>query len=329
MSVIKLCPDFKDYIWGGTRLREELGKQCSIERIAESWELACRKDGSCRVAQGEYQGITLWEYIVRKGKAVLGTCCESSDEFPLLIKLIDARDDLSVQVHPSDAYALENEGEHGKTEMWYVIDCDEGSSLICGFKEDIGREGFAQAITNGDLLDKVSRVNVKKGDVFFIPSGTVHAIGKGILVAEIQQNSNLTYRVCDYGRLGTDGKPRELHIEKAIAVTDTAPTKQTQQSESVKKNGFEYKLLARCGYFTVLLFDVQTHADIFIDKRSFAHLLMLEGSAKIVSQNTVDAQMGDSFFIDAASGKIRISGKCSFILTRNGCEEGIDKIVEK
>lgn len=329
MSVLKLRPDFKEYIWGGTRLREEFGKKCDLERIAESWELACRKDGNCRIEQGELEGKTLWEYIQAKGKDVLGTSCEGSEDFPLLIKLIDAENDLSVQVHPDDEYAMRVHGEAGKTEMWYVVDCKQDASLICGFKQSISKDEFAQSINDGTLLEKVNTVPVKKGDVFFIPSGTLHAIGKGILIAEIQQNSNTTYRVYDYGRVGADGKPRELHVDRAIDVTDTVPYDLTEQAESVKADGFSYRLLARCGYFTVVKFDVESSVEINIDNRSFAHLLMLEGSAKISSDCELSGEKGDSFFIDAASGKVHISGKCSFILTRNGCEEGVDRIVEK
>ncbi len=329
MSVLKLRPDFKDYIWGGTRLREEFGKQCCLERIAESWELACRKDGNCVIAQGEFAGKALGDYIAARGRDVLGTDCAGSGNFPLLVKLIDARDDLSVQVHPTDEYASRVEGGLGKTEMWYVIDCTEGASLIYGFKESITKQQFAQAIRQGKVLDEVNRVTVKRGDVFFIPAGTLHAIGKGILIAEIQQSSNATYRVYDYGRTGSDGKPRELHIDKALDVTDTALTKQTEQFEAVRAGGFDYRLLARCRYFTAVKFDVDSSSELFIDERSFAHLLMLDGSAEVGSRGELKAGKGDSFFIDAASGSVRISGKCSFILTRNGCEERIEGLVKE
>lgn len=321
MSVIKLIPELKQQIWGGTRLRRDLGKQTDLQNIAESWELACREDGSCRTENG----CTLWEYIQKQNKDVLGTSCSGCREFPLLIKLIDAEKDLSVQVHPNSEYALAHAGQ-GKTEMWYIADCAPDSSIILGFKEQVTKQQFAQAIEQGTLLELVNRIKVKKGDAFFVPPGTLHAIGKGILIAEIQQNSNTTYRVYDYGRLGSDGKPRELHIDKALDVTLTVPPPRTQSFDAVKTDGFDYRVLVRCEYFTVVKVDVESSAYIYIDDRSFAHLMLLEGSADI---GGCKGKKGDSFFIDAASGEIQISGKCSFILTRNGCEERTDTLVKE
>ena len=195
-------------------MRDEYGKKCDFDKVAESWELSCHKDGNSVIDSGEYKGLTLSEYVEKAGKAVLGTDCEKFENFPILIKLIDAKDNLSVQVHPDNEYALRVEGEYGKTEMWYVVDCDPGASLLYGFTHEISKEEFRQRIENNTLLEVTNRVEVHPGDVFFIESRTLHAIGKGILIAEIQQNSNTTYRVYDYGRVGADGKPRQLHIEK-------------------------------------------------------------------------------------------------------------------
>ena len=325
MAVVKLSPCFKDYIWGGTRLRDEFGKQCPFDTIAESWELACHKDGSCTVASGEYKGLTLEQYIDTKGKQIMGTSCENDKVFPVLVKLIDAKNDLSVQVHPDDEYAMRTEGEPGKTEMWYVIDCLDGAELIYGFKEKVTPQQFAGMIRDNTLLEYVNKVRVKKGDVFFIPSGTLHAIGKGILVAEIQQNSNTTYRVYDYGRVGNDGKPRELHIDKAIDVTDTKPVTMSPMPAAVEYEGYSCTTLADCKYFTAVKYDVQSKAKLDIDHRSFAHLLMIDGEAKI---DELIGKKGDSFFIDASSGSVRINGRCSFILSRK-LQKGIDIFGEK
>ncbi|MGN0552633.1 MAG: type I phosphomannose isomerase catalytic subunit, partial [Oscillospiraceae bacterium] len=210
MYPLKLKPAFKDYLWGGTKLRDVYGKDCSFDKVAESWELSCHKDGNSVIDNGEAKGMTLAEYIEKKGKAILGKNCERFENFPVLIKLIDAKDNLSVQVHPDNEYAMRVEGEYGKTEMWYIVDCDEGAELIYGFKGNVSKEEFAERIKNNTLLEITNSVPVKKGDVFFIRSGTLHAIGKGILIAEIQQNSNTTYRVYDYGRVGADGKTRPL-----------------------------------------------------------------------------------------------------------------------
>ena len=192
MSVLKLSPAFKDYIWGGTKLRDDFAKDCDFEKIAESWELSCHKDGNSVVSNGDDAGLTLAEYIEKHGKSVLGTNCERFENFPILIKLIDAKDNLSVQVHPNNDYAMRVEGEYGKTEMWYIVDCDEGATLLYGFKKEISKDEFAKRIADNTLLEVTNAVPVKKGDVFFIEAGTLHAIGKGILIAEIQQN---TYRI--------------------------------------------------------------------------------------------------------------------------------------
>ena len=237
MRPFELIPPIKDYIWGGTKLREEFGKESGLERLAESWELSCHKDGVSVISGGEFDGMTLSEFVEEHPEA-LGKNCGRFEFFPVLIKLIDARDDLSVQVHPDDDYAMRVEGGYGKTEVWYVIDCEEGAELIYGFAEETDSDTFRRAIEEGTLLDIVNRVPVKKGDVFFIEAGTLHAIGKGILIAEIQQNSNTTYRVYDYGRLGADGKPRELHIDKALDVTRcTPPTVKYGQPKSVNMAG--------------------------------------------------------------------------------------------
>ena len=321
MSVVRLYPELKDHIWGGTRLRAQFGKQTDLDKVSESWELACRSDGNCRTENGS----TLWEHILNKGRQILGTDCENCKDFPILIKLIDAEDDLSVQVHPDDEYAAAHAGQ-GKTEMWYVIDCKPDSSIVIGFKENTDKQHFEQAIKNNTVMQIVNKVKVSRGDVFFVPPGTLHAIGKGVLVAEIQQNSNTTYRVYDYGRLGKDGKPRELHIQNALDVTKTVPWAPAPRYEAVKCGGYEYTVLVRCEFFTAVKFDVADSVSICIDQRSFAHLLMLDGSARIQDHN---ANKGESFFIDAASGTIRIDGRCSFILTRCGCEERTDTLVKE
>ena len=212
MYPIKLKPALKDYIWGGTRLKSDFHKTSDLERVAESWELSCHKDGPSIIENGELAGLTLDEYVKRYGTNVLGTNCSKFESFPILIKLIDAKDNLSVQVHPDNDYALRVEGEYGKTEMWYIVDCDDGAELLYGFKNSISKEEFKERIQNNTLTEVTNRVRVNKGDAFFIEAGCLHAIGKGIVIAEIQQNSNTTYRIYDYGRLGTDGKPRDLHI---------------------------------------------------------------------------------------------------------------------
>ena len=316
MSIIKLKPAFKDYIWGGTRLRDDFGKDCDYDKVAESWELSCHKDGPSVVDNGEYAGLTLAEYIEKAGKSVLGTDCEKFENFPILIKLIDAKDNLSVQVHPDNEYAQRVEGEYGKTEMWYVVDCDPGATLLYGFKHEISKDEFAARIADNTLLEVTNAVPVKKGDVFFIEVGTLHAIGKGILIAEIQQNSNTTYRIYDYGRVGKDGKPRELHVEKAKDVTNLCPAKQYPETPVEEKDGYKIKLLSSCEYFTTYRVDVETKAVLEADEKSFNSVLLLDGEAVITADDAVKAKKGDSIFIPAGTGKYTVEGKCTFVLTK-------------
>lgn len=316
MAVLKLTPAFKDYLWGGTRLRDDFQKDCDFDKIAESWELSCHKDGPSTISNGEFKGLTLSEYIEQAGKSVLGTDCEKFDNFPILIKLIDAKDNLSVQVHPDNEYALRVEGEYGKTEMWYIVDCDEGATLLYGFKDTISKDEFAQRIADNTLLEVTNAVPVKKGDVFFIQAGTLHAIGKGILIAEIQQNSNTTYRIYDYGRVGKDGKPRELHVEKAKDVTDLCPAKAYPETPIEQKDGYTSKLLSSCDYFTTYAIDVESKAVLEADEKSFVSLLILEGDGKVIGDDTVEFRKGDSIFVPAGTGKFAVDGKCKAILTR-------------
>lgn len=313
MAIFKLKPAFKDYIWGGTRLRDEYGKDCDYDKVAESWELSCHKDGASVVDGGEFDGLTLAQYIEKEGKSVLGTNCERFENFPILIKLIDAKDNLSVQVHPDNEYAMRVEGEYGKTEMWYVVDCDEGATLLYGFKKEISKDEFAQRIADNTLLEVTNAVPVKKGDVFFIQSGTLHAIGKGILIAEIQQNSNTTYRIYDYGRVGKDGKPRELHVEKAKDVTVLGPAKAYPETPVEQYDGYTSKLLSKCEYFTTYRIDVETKAELEADDKSFNSILVLEGEPTV---GGVKAKKGDSVFISADEGKYAVEGKCQFVLTK-------------
>ena len=318
MSILKLTAPCKDYIWGGNRLREEYGKKLDSDKIAESWELSCHKDGQSVIADGDFSGKTLSEYIEAKGKTVLGTNCERFEYFPILIKLIDAKDNLSVQVHPSNDYAMRVEGEYGKTEMWYIVDCDEGAELLYGFKHEISKEEFSERIKNNTLLEVTNNVPVHKGDVFFIESGTLHAIGKGILIAEIQQNSNTTYRIYDYGRVGKDGKPRELHVDKAVDVTELVPPKYptTAQGAPESVEGGTKTLLRSCEYFNVNKLEVDGTVKLLASDKSFNSLLVLEGEVTVsTAAETVTAKKGDSLFIDAGTGAYTVSGKGEVILT--------------
>lgn len=314
---MKLSAPCKDYIWGGNRLREEYGKVSDADKIAESWELSCHKDGESVIANGEFKGKTLSEYIEAGGKEVLGGNCRKFEYFPILIKLIDAKDNLSVQVHPNNEYALRVEGEYGKTEMWYIVDCDPGAELLYGFKENISKEEFERRIKDNTLLEVTNSVPVHKGDVFFIESGTLHAIGKGILIAEIQQNSNTTYRIYDYGRVGADGKPRQLHVDKAVEVTELTPPKYPAKAmgEPEQRDGYTVQLLSRCEYFRVNKVCIEEKCTLEAEKQSFNSILVLDGEGEI---DGVKLKKGDSCFIPAGYGKYTFSGKAELIVTDIG-----------
>ena len=308
MAILKLKPSCKDYLWGGTRLRTEFGIEYDKDPLAESWELSCHPDGPSYIVNGEYAGKTLQEYIDAKGKEILGTDCQSFEQFPVLIKFIDAKKDLSIQVHPDNTYALKNEGQYGKTEMWYVVDAEPGAFLYYGFRQQITREEFARRIEDNTLPEVLNAVPVCKGDCFYIPSGTVHAIGKGILIAEVQQNSDVTYRVYDYDRRDATGKLRQLHTEQAEDVA-----KRTPPRDDYNFGGH----LIRCEYFTV---DRMTGSFTDVcDDESFTSLVILDGNGTLIGENEkIPLRKGDSFFLPANSGSYRVEGNTVILKTRVG-----------
>lgn len=312
MSILKLEPACKEYLWGGTRLMEEFHKKYEGETLAETWELSGHGDGPSVIANGIHAGRTLQSYIKEYRTPVLGDNCRKERELPILVKLIDARQDLSVQVHPDDAFALAHEGQKGKTEMWYIVDCEEGAYLYYGFSRRISREEFEKGVENQTLTQVLNKVYVKKGDVLLIQAGTIHAIGKNILVAEIQENSNVTYRIYDYGRVDKEGKLRELHLDKSLDVMNMDPL--------VKAESFSPHLVS-CPYFTVdkLYLDGLHTKSMggFAGQDSFVHFLILEGSGAIqVSDDIQRLQKGDSVFLPAGTGKYEVEGSLEALLTR-------------
>ena len=205
MKIEKLSPAFKDYLWGGTKLRDVYGKKCDYEKVAESWELSTHPAGQSVIDGGEYDGLKFGEYLEKVGAKALGVNGAKFKEFPVLIKFIDAKQPLSVQVHPSDEYALRVEGEYGKTEMWYLLPSDADATLLCGLKQQITPTQYAEMVENDTICDAISRYDVKEGDCFFLPAGRIHAIGTGCFLAEIQQTSDVTYRIYDFKRKDKDG----------------------------------------------------------------------------------------------------------------------------
>lgn len=317
MYPLRLIPPIKDYLWGGTALKTEYGYQTDKDIAAEAWVLSCHKDGASLVDNGEFAGKTLAEVLALWGDDAIGSRAAAFPYFPLLIKLIDAKDRLSVQVHPDNDYALRVEGEFGKTEMWYVVDCEPGAQLIYGFNRELTKEELRAQIQADTLPDVCNFVPVKKGDVFFIEAGTLHAIGAGILIAEVQQNSNTTYRVSDYGRLGADGKPRALHVDKAVDVTDPVPPTRPYGAIGTAEPvcGGTVRRLAACDMFTADLADIDgTMA--FGDKESFVSLLCLNGQATLsCGGDTLTLSKGVSVFLPAGL-TADVSGKAQLLVSR-------------
>ena len=303
MPILKLKPACKDYLWGGSKLREEYNISSDLDPLAEAWVLSCHPDGPSVVENGPDAGLTLPEYIEKHGRGVLGKNCARFEDFPILTKFIDAKGDLSIQVHPDNAYALEHEGQYGKTEMWYVLDAEPDAFLYYGFKHPITKEEYKQRIENNTLTEALNAAPVKKGDVFFIPAGTLHAICKGIVIAEIQQNSNVTYRVYDYGRVGADGKPRQLHVAQALEVTECAPPRPQNFGGH----------LAACEYFTADA--VQGSAGGVCSENSFTSLLITDGAGSLAcGGEALAVRKGNSLFLPAGSGDWKLTGSASALV---------------
>ncbi len=314
MYPLLLKPIVKDYLWGGNRLKTEFGLTCDTDIAAEGWMLSCHEDGAAIVTNGEHTDKTLVEVLDCWGNRALGKNAARFLKFPLLIKLIDAKQSLSVQVHPNDDYALKNEGEFGKTELWYVVDCDEGAELIYGFTDTVSKEEFKRRIEDHTLTEICNRVPVHAGDVFFIPAGTLHAIGGGMIIAEVQQNSNATYRVFDYGRIGTDGKPRPLHIEKALDVTVCEPptVPYGQVGDVTIQDGYTVRTLAHNDLFSADLITLNRTMSVLCEN-SFVSVVCLDGGATVTWDGQyLDIKKGDSLFIPAETA-VELSGTATLL----------------
>ena len=304
--IVKLDPAFKDNLWGGTKLRTVFGKKCDYDIIAESWELSAHPDGPSRIADGRYKGMLFNDYLSIIGKESLGWKCQAQDRFPILIKFIDAKQALSIQIHPDDEYALENEGEYGKNEMWYVVDCEPGAYLYCGLSKNVDREEIEKRIADNTITEILNKIEVKKGDVVMVKAGTIHAIGAGIIICEIQQNSNSTYRMYDYDRRDKYGNTRELHVKKALDVVDTkAYVKDNTCEVMLEKNEhYSQERLVQCKYFECLKYDINDEARIPVDESSFVSVVFVDGSGTIETDDykeEVPFAAGESFFV--SSGK--------------------------
>ena len=316
MAIGKIHPACKQYLWGGEKLIREYGISSPNTPLAEAWVLSAHSDGDSRISfsEGELcsegkessEGESFSEYLKCHPEAV-GSFGKAFPFFPTLIKLIDAKKALSIQVHPDDSFALSREGQYGKTEMWIVLEREEGAFLYFGFQKDYTEEEIRRAIEEENFPSLLCKVLVEPGDVFFIPAGTVHAIGAGILLAEVQQNSNLTYRVYDYGRKDAQGNTRELHVEKALEVMNRKQLSAYRQ-EAFKKQGKKpvgekaagesatgekvagknvyLERIGSCEYFTVdrLFLEDNAFYSGKLTKESFLSLLVLEGEGVLTEE---------------------------------------------
>jgi len=317
-----LKPIGKDYLWGGNRLNDDFSKGIELTPLAETWECSTHEAGMSIINSGIYQGKTL-EEVLKQHPEYLGTHPKSDGELPILIKLIDANKDLSVQVHPDDAYARTKENvPFGKTEMWYVLDATKDAKLIYGFHHDMDKEVLRKSLIEGTVEKYLQKVPVKKDDVFYIPAGQVHAIGAGALIAEIQENSNLTYRMYDYNRVDKDGRQRELHIDKALEVANLSGSHKPRQPMRVLKfhRGFASEFLCRCQYFEVerMLLNTERHREMAVFRtgsNSFQILLCTEGCGVLFweEKGMVCFHKGDCVFVPADSVEIKIHGKAQML----------------
>lgn len=318
MEPFLLEPAGKDYLWGGTRLKTDYDKKINISPLAETWECSIHPDGLSIIRNGNFAGMSLAD-ILHKYPEFLGK--KVSGNLPILVKLIDAEQDLSIQVHPPDEFARIYENDNGKTEMWYILDAKEGAKLVHGFAHNVTSDQLRCAIDSGTLSKHLQYVSVKKGDVFFIPPGTIHAIGAGILLAEVQQNSNVTYRVYDYNRIDKNGKKRPLHIDKAIKVLNMNADIEIKQKQRLVKYypGCSREILGRCEYFEMERIQVTMGFSFSVSENSFQVILCIDGDGGLEvpeQRKPLRFKKGDCIFLPADLGRCHILGDTTLLKIR-------------
>jgi mannose-6-phosphate isomerase len=311
---MKLSPVLKSALWGGTRLSTCWSKGQSGESVAESWELSVRQQEQNVISNGPLSGRTINEAL-ENNPTFLGLS-QKDARFPLLIKFIDAEQTLSVQVHPDDDYAARIEHDSGKNEMWYIVEADEGAQIVYGLKPGITAEDFRRAVEENRIREVLNFHPVCAGECYYIPAGLVHAIGGGILIAEIQQNSDLTYRVYDYGRIGADGKPRELHREKACDVSRPMSETEIYEKRYAAAVEGEEECLAHSDYFCVrrrIATPTKPYSGTVGEDR-FVHLLCLSGEGVLrTSDEELTLTRGESIFLPAGMGDYTLSGELTWL----------------
>lgn len=312
--MIKLKSVYQEYIWGGSKIHELLHKDTgTLPRVAESWEVSTHPAGKSIVENGAFRGKTLNEYFDQIGWGTAGRYAARNHQLPILIKYIDAKENLSIQVHPNDKYARKHEGDNGKNEMWFVLTADEGAFIYLGFSRDVTKEEIKRRIADNTLEEVLNRVEVKPNEAFYIPAGTVHAIGAGCLICEVQQTSNVTYRIYDYGRT-ENGKPRELHVKKALDVLDYRRTEiaDLKRRDTMSMERYIDGMFGRNGKCTLLKYEAEGDLTILLPVSHLTFALVIDGSGKLYAGDSEEAfERGDTWMIHGRA--TRVSGKCKVL----------------
>jgi len=320
MEPLLLKPVGKDNLWGGNKLRTHYYKDIPLTPLAETWECSVHPDGPSTVVNGDYSGKTL-DIVLDENPHFLGSRVDKTYGLPILVKFIDAKQDLSLQVHPDDDFARINENDFGKNEMWYVLESTENASLVHGFAHSVNEALLRKAVADGDLGKHLNKIYVNKGDVFYTSAGTIHGIGAGCLIAEIQESSNVTYRVYDYNRIDKNGNLRELHIDKALQVLNMNATEKYKQKPRLVHYypGCSREILCRCKYFETEKISVTKGVSFTVMDTSFQVLLCLEGSGGLETteyKRPLRFKKGDCLFLPAGLGRCFILGECEFLKVR-------------
>lgn len=316
MEPFKLIPSLKNYIWGGDKLIHSYNKKSDNPIIAESWELSCHPNGESIIAEGEFMGRKLSQ-VLRENSHMVGKNFAWDGDFPILVKLIDAAQNLSIQIHPNDEFAQREEHcGRGKTEMWYVVEAEPDAYIYCGFNRQITPEDLDVLLQNGRIEEALAKIPVQKGTAVLIESGTVHAICKGVLIAEVQQNSDITYRLFDYNRLDSQGNKRELHLEKGKKSIDYNIKDNIIDIQWQYKDGYDLGTLVMNKYFSTQILKINSKATLYVKEDTFHSLISLSGNFMLkYGERTYNVNKGDSYFIPAGQGTVELIGQGEVLIT--------------